>query len=184
MLTVEVRIKAEHRTWPLALLTKTLSLSLSVCVCFSLLVCIKVTQDCASFSQSQSLAGVRGGRIQQYSQRMGVSVRVCAVWFVCAGGSFSKRRWDVFNLTSLVAILLLLQRLLWGVYVFQFTLCASVCVCLQPNLNPASEALGLVFPMQRDRKWRALLNCVSPTAAHTLWDPSFHLCVCETERQG
>ncbi len=41
--------------------------------------------------------------------------------------------------------------------------CVCVCVCVQSNLNVASEALGLVFPMQQDRKRPALLNCVPPS---------------------
>lgn len=84
-----------------------------------------------------------------------------------AGGSFSTTamRCVVFNLTSLAARSPPLACAFWRVYVLKFTLCARecVCACLESNLNPASEASGLVFPMQQDRKRRALLNCVSPS---------------------
>lgn len=117
MLTAEIRIKAELRAWPLAVLTKRLHLSLSAVY--------KGYTGLHFLFPNKSLTGVKGGRIKQYSQRMGVSVcvfvcvRVCVcmcihvctyvrvcLLFVCLvfeGGSYSTWRCDVLCLLSLAA---------------------------------------------------------------------------------
>lgn len=173
MLTVEIRIKAELRAWPLAVLTKRLSLC-----------CVQRLHRTAFPFPKQEPHGRQRRKNQTILPADGsfcVCVCVCVIWvrvyvgcvfFVCVFGvwgrqlQYMKTRCGVFTLTiaspRCVSTAACVRLGCVRVWLYSVYMCWGLSVCvwavLQSDLDSAWEALGLVFPM--DRKWPTLLNYV------------------------
>lgn len=172
--------------------------SLSHCV--PLLLCMKVTQGCVSFSQAR--ASRASDEEESNNTPSGweflcacvqclcvICVWACRLVFVLVfeGGSYSTRGRDVLCLISQALYRIRCCLLVfWGVYVFKFTLCACECMCVFVVWSESSlGGFGAGISDAAGQEAACSLElCPSLwTLQHTLYETYHFICMGDRESQ-